>query len=125
MANAATTIVAVLAVHAHQDLANTACFSALRNPKHDRIDQVLLVLTVMLSTLAAVNAILITHATASENRHSSALIRALGATADRTGAALSLAVLIPALPGVLLGVPAGPGLVSAAGHGSTTTVPPA
>ena len=45
-----------------------------------RVDQVLLIPTVMLATLAAVNAIFITWATALDARHSSALARALGAT---------------------------------------------
>jgi putative ABC transport system permease protein len=119
------TIVAVLAVHAHAAQQQVSGLSALANPRNQRIDQVLLMLTVTLAVLAAVNAIFITQATAADARHSSALARALGATADQVAAALSLAQLIPALPAVLLGIPAGIGLVKAVSHGGTTTVPPA
>jgi len=126
----ATAIVAVLTVHAHQaqvgaDDGPSSRLSALANPRYERIDQVLLVLTVMLAVLAAVNALFITQATAVEARHSTALARALGATTDQLAAALCAAQLIPAVPGVLLGIPAGIGLVRAVAHGETTTVPPA
>jgi putative ABC transport system permease protein len=119
------TIVAVLSVHANAAQHQVAGLSALVNPRYQRIDQVLLVLTVTLATLAAVNAVFITQATAADARHSSALARALGATADQIAAALSLAQLIPALPAVLLGIPAGIALVKAVSHGGSTTVPPA
>jgi putative ABC transport system permease protein len=120
-----TTIVAVLTVHAHAAQQHVAGLSALANPRNHRVDQVLLVLTVTLVALAAVNAIFITLAMAAEARHSSALARALGATADQLAISLSLAQLIPALPAVLLGIPAGIALVKAVSHGGTTTVPPA
>ena len=117
-------------MHAHQaqvgaDDGPSSRLSALANPRYGRIDQVLLVLTVMLAVLAAVNALFITQATAVEARHSTALARALGATTDQLAAALCAAQLIPAVPGVLLGIPAGIGLVRAVAHGETTTVPPA
>jgi putative ABC transport system permease protein len=125
----ATTIVAVLTVHAHQALVevggSASRLSALANPRYERIDQVLLVLTVMLVVLAAVNALFITQVTAVDARHSGGLVRALGATNEQFAAALSAAQLIPAVPGVLLGIPAGIGLVGAVAHGGTTTVPPA
>jgi putative ABC transport system permease protein len=119
------TIVAVLSVHANAAQQHVAGLSALANPRYQRIDQVLLVLTVTLATLAAVNAVFITQATAADARHSSALARALGATTDQIAGALSLAQLIPALPAVLLGIPAGIALVKAVSHGGSTTVPPA
>jgi len=121
----ATTIVALLTVHAHQAQQKVAGFSALANPRQERVDQVLLVLTVTLAALAAVNAVFVTQATAADARHSSALARALGATADQLAAALCLAQLIPAVPAVLLGIPAGIALVESVSHGGTTTVPPA
>jgi len=121
----ATTIVAVLTVHAHQARGRLSGFSALSNPRQERVDQVLLVLTVMLIALAAVNAIFITQATVLEARRSTALARALGATPRQVTAALSVAQLIPALPAVLLGVPAGIALVRSVSHGGATTVPPA
>jgi putative ABC transport system permease protein len=65
---------------------------------------VLLVWTVILLSLAAVNAIVITWATVLDNRHSSALARALGATPHEVSAALAAAQVLPALVGAILGV---------------------
>jgi ABC-type lipoprotein release transport system permease subunit len=66
--------------------------------------QVLLVVMVILLSLAAVNAIFITWATVLDNRHSSALARALGATPREVSAALAAAQVFPALGGAVLGV---------------------
>jgi ABC-type lipoprotein release transport system permease subunit len=66
--------------------------------------RVLLIVTVMLLSLAAVNAIFITWATVLDNRHSSALARALGATPGEVSAALAAAQVLPALVGAVLGV---------------------
>jgi ABC-type lipoprotein release transport system permease subunit len=66
--------------------------------------QVLLVVLVILLSLAAVNAIFITWATVLDNRQSSALARALGATPREVSAALAAAQVLPALVGALLGV---------------------
>ena len=66
--------------------------------------QVLLVVMVILLSLAAVNAIFITWATVLDNRHSSALARALGATPRDVSAALAAAQVLPALVGAILGV---------------------
>src|SRR5262249_40438610 len=65
---------------------------------------VLLTWSVILLCLAAVNAIVITWATALDNRHSSALARALGATPREMTAALSAAQVLPALAGAALGI---------------------
>ncbi len=65
--------------------------------------QVLLVVMVILLSLAAVNAIFITWATVLDNRHSSALARALGATPREVSAALAAAQVLPALAGAILG----------------------
>jgi putative ABC transport system permease protein len=65
---------------------------------------VLLVWTVILLCLAAVNAIVITWATVLDNRHSSALVRALGATPRDVSAALAAAQVLPALVGAISGV---------------------
>jgi putative ABC transport system permease protein len=43
----------------------------------------------------------------------------------QVAAALSMAQLIPALPGAILGIPAGIALVVAVSHGATLTIPPA
>jgi ABC-type lipoprotein release transport system permease subunit len=66
--------------------------------------QVLLVMMVTLLSLAAVNAIFITWATVLDNRHSSALARALDATPREVSAALAAAQVLPALVGAILGV---------------------
>ena len=66
--------------------------------------QVLLVVMVILVSLAAVNAIFITWATVLDNRHSSALARALGATPRQVSSALAAAQVLPALVGAILGV---------------------
>src|SRR5262249_33511059 len=70
----------------------------------EQLRRVLLVWMVMLLCLAAVNAIVITWATVLDNRHSSALARALGATPGEVGAALAAAQVLPALAGAIMGV---------------------
>jgi ABC-type lipoprotein release transport system permease subunit len=66
--------------------------------------QVLLVVMVILLSLAAVNAIFITWATVLDNRHSSALARALGATPREVSSAMAAAQVLPALVGAILGI---------------------
>jgi ABC-type lipoprotein release transport system permease subunit len=66
--------------------------------------RVLLVWMVILLTLSAVNAIVITWATVLDNRHASALARALGATPGEVSAALAATQVLPALVGAILGV---------------------
>jgi putative ABC transport system permease protein len=120
-----TLIVAVLTVQAHAAAVQQASggFSVLPNPRYESVDRVLLVISVVMITLAAVNAIFVTWATALDARKSSALARALGATPGQVSMGLSVAQVAPTLPGVALGVPAGIGLVAAVGHGQTLTVP--
>ncbi|MFI6927726.1 FtsX-like permease family protein [Nonomuraea spiralis] len=65
---------------------------------------VLLVWTVILLSLAAVNAIVVTWATVLDNRHASALARALGATPQEVTVALATAQVLPALLGAVMGV---------------------
>jgi ABC-type lipoprotein release transport system permease subunit len=92
--------------------------------------QVLLVVMVILLCLAAVNAIFITWATVLDNRHSSALARALGATPRQVGAALAAAQVLPALAGAILGAfPGGFALFHAitaitGGDSDRATLPP-
>jgi ABC-type antimicrobial peptide transport system permease subunit len=92
--------------------------------------QVLLVVMVILLSLAAVNAIFITWATVLDNRHSSALARALGATPGEVSAALAAAQVLPALVGAILGAfPGGFALFHAinaitGGDSSRATLPP-
>jgi len=90
-------------------------------------EQVLLVLTVTLLTLAALNAIVTAWSTMLDTRHPAALARALGATPRDVAAGLTAAQLLPAVPGTLFGIPLGIGLFAAAnGAGAAaTTIPPA
>jgi hypothetical protein len=69
---------------------------------------VLLVITVTLVALAAVNAVFVTWATALDAKHSSALARALGATPRQVSSGLSVAQVLPALAGAALGHPRRP-----------------
>ena len=112
-------IVAALAAHA--DLVDGS--SATDPTQTDRLNQVLLVITITLVALAAVNAIFITWATALDARHSSALARALGATPQQVSAGLSAAQVLPALAGAILGIPGGIGLIAAVDPDSTTLPP--
>jgi putative ABC transport system permease protein len=73
-------------------------------PQLEVLRHVLLVWTVILLTLAAVNAVVITWATVLDNRHTSALARALGATPQDVTIALAAAQVLPTLVGAVLGV---------------------
>ena len=115
-------IVTVLIAHASITLGVS---SGLDNPKTDRLDQVMLVITIMLVALAAVNAIFITWATVLDARRSSALARALGATPRQVTAGLSAAQALPALAGAIAGIPAGIELYASVRNGGAITNPPA
>jgi putative ABC transport system permease protein len=127
-ANVAVTmagVVAVLTFHATAGQKLNGAGSGLANPVYNRDEQVLLVLTVMLIALAALNAIVTAWTTMLDTRHPAALARALGATPRNVAAGLTAAQLLPALPGTLLGIPLGIGLFAAADHGGLITIPPA
>jgi len=108
----------VAALGAHAEL-----LEGSSNVRAERLNQVLLVLTITLVTLAAVNATFITWATALDARRSSALARALGATPDQVSAGLSAAQVLPAIVGAVIGIPAGLALLAAVDPDSTTTPP--
>jgi ABC-type lipoprotein release transport system permease subunit len=93
------------------------------DPEIDRANQVLLVITVILVALAAINALFITWATVLDARHSSALARALGATPSQVGAGLSAAQILPALVGASLGIPGGLALFSTLSNDEAATPP--
>jgi putative ABC transport system permease protein len=109
-------LVAVLRLHA------TSTGSSLG----PRVTQATTIISVMLIVLAAVNAVFIAWTTALDARHPAAIARAIGATPEQITTGLSLAQLVPALAGALLGIPGGIGIYDAAkGSGVTTTVPSA
>ena len=118
-------VVAVLTFHATAGQKINGGGSGLSDPVLNRDEQVLLVLTIMLLTLAALNAIVTAWSTMLDTRHPAALARALGATPRTVAAGLTAAQLLPAVPGALLGIPLGIGLFAAADHGGLIIVPPA
>ena len=85
-ANVAVTmagVVAVLTFHATAGQKINGGGSGLSDPVYNRDEQVLLVLTIMLLTLAALNAIVTAWTTMLDTRHPAALARALGRDAAR------------------------------------------
>ena len=116
-----TGIVAILASHAHTPIANLT----ISNLKLDRFNELTAIITVMLVILAAVNTTFIGWATAADGRFSSALERALGATAGQVTAGLSMTALLPALPGAIIGIPLGIEVYHLLASGTPLAVPPA
>jgi putative ABC transport system permease protein len=121
----ATGIVATVAFHTtvHAKIARVS--GHLGNPVVQRDEQMLLVLTVMLVALTVLNAICAGWATVLDARHASALARALGATPRQVSAGIATAQTLPAVPGALLGVPLGIGLLTVAVRGGGVTIPSA
>jgi putative ABC transport system permease protein len=114
-------IVAALAARSHA----AAQTHGLPDPQTARLDQVLLVVSVVLVVLAVVDALIITWAATLDARRPLAIARAIGAGPEQAAAALSAAQLLPALAGTLLGIPGGIGLYAVAKKGaSTATVVP-
>jgi ABC-type lipoprotein release transport system permease subunit len=95
------------------------------NPVITRDTQMLVVITVVLVALAVLNAICTAWATVLDFRRSAALARALGASPRQVSAGVAWAQVLPAVPGVLLGIPLGIGLYKVANHGGMMTLPPA
>jgi putative ABC transport system permease protein len=116
-------VVAALTAHAQLNSHQPGPGSALNSFRADRLDHVLLLITITLVTLAAVNAIFITWATALDARRSSALARALGATPEQVSAGLSVAQVLPALAGAALGIPGGIALFAAVSDTDTIAPP--
>jgi ABC-type lipoprotein release transport system permease subunit len=116
-----TGIVAVLAARA--TIQQDALLVGGSDPEVDQANQVLLVITVTLVALAAVNALFVTWATALDARHSSALARALGATPQQVSSGLSAAQVLPAAVGAALGIAGGLALFAAV-SGDETANPP-
>jgi putative ABC transport system permease protein len=77
------------------------------NPVTRQVNQAVMVMTLALLVLAAVNAVLIAWAASIDARQPSALARALGATPRQVTAGLSAAQLFPAALAGVLGIPLG------------------
>ena len=121
-----TGIVAVMAAHHASDIISGRFdwFAGLADPDASRVSQVMAVLTVVLVTLACVNAIITGWATAVDTRQPSALSRALGGTARQVSVGLSIAQALAALPGAILGLPLGVLLFALANGAGQVSVPP-
>jgi putative ABC transport system permease protein len=120
-------VVAVMAGHHAYDVVvgRFDWFAGLSDPVTGRVSQVMAVLTVVLVALAAVNAVITGWATAVDARQPSALSRALGGTARQVSTGLSVAQVIPVLPGALVGIPLGVLLYALANGTGQVVVPPA
>jgi len=121
-----TGIVAVLAAHHAGDVSagRFDWFAGLSDPVSGRVSQVMALLTVVLVTLAAVNAVVTGWATALDARQSLAVARVLGGTPQQVSAGLSAAQVLPALPGSLVGIPLGIGLFAVTNGAGGVSVPP-
>jgi putative ABC transport system permease protein len=118
-------IVAALAFYVTASRKGATAANGLSNPVFDRDEQMLLVLTVVLLALTALNAICAAWTTVLDTRAASALARALGATPRQVSAGIATAQVIPAVPGALLGIPLGIGLYAVASGPGQVVVPPA
>jgi ABC-type antimicrobial peptide transport system permease subunit len=119
-----STIVTVLTAQAWLDAHQLHTSSGLEDPQDTRLRQVMLIITVVLVILAAINITFITWSTVIDSRRQLAVTRALGATPGQVSAALSTAQLLPAVVGVILGIPGGIGLYAAVSNNSGSTVTP-
>jgi putative ABC transport system permease protein len=95
----------------------------LVNPIQSGIREVLLVITVVLVILAAVNSIFVAWVTVLDARRPLAVARSLGATQRQVSAGVSVTQLVSALPGAVLGIPVGIGLVAATSRGGALPIP--
>jgi putative ABC transport system permease protein len=120
----ASGIVAVLAFHTSARLNIAGVPHGLGDPVLARDEQVLMAVTVVLFALAALNAICAAWATVLDTGRASALTRALGASPRQVTAGIAAAQVLPAVPGVLLGIPLGIGLFDVAAQGAGVVVPP-
>jgi hypothetical protein len=129
-ANVAVTVMGIVTVIAfHADVyskigaGSGMTAGGLSDPVINRDEQMLAVVTVMLVTLAALNAIFTTWATVLDARRSSALMRALGARTRQVSSGLVVAQVLSALPGAIVGIPLGIGLFTAAVNGGSLPPP--
>jgi predicted lysophospholipase L1 biosynthesis ABC-type transport system permease subunit len=120
-----TTVVAVLIYRATKGQSPPGVAVVAGAPSANPASQVIAVLTVVLIVLAAINAVFTAWATVLDGRYPAALARALGTTPRQLTAGLSASQLLPALPGAIVGVPAGIALYAAVNSGGELSLPPA
>ncbi|WP_049557364.1 ABC transporter permease [Nonomuraea sp. SBT364] len=97
--------------------------TALPNLRAENTGHLLIAVSALLIALAVVNIIAFTWTTAMEARPSLAVARALGATPGQVSAGLSIAQLLPCVPGALIGVPLGIGVFSVLSPGNAALAP--
>jgi putative ABC transport system permease protein len=96
---------------------------------YDKLRFVTYTFIAALLALALVNAVLVAWTTALDNARASSLFRALGATPRQVASGLTLASVLPALVAVVIGIPVGfavfTAAAAAAGDGQTSPTPTA
>ncbi|WP_346125167.1 FtsX-like permease family protein [Micromonospora coerulea] len=118
-----TTALAALLIGLAQDRQVKLGESELANPQSIRTVQAMLLVIVVLCVLALINAIVSTWTAVLDARHPPAVARTLGATPAQVTVGMAVAQLLPAIPGVALGVPAGIGLYLVATPGDPQYAP--
>lgn len=109
---AATTLMvtAILTWHTELDAAPDYRRFGPIEVRSDQTGQVLLAVTLALVALSTLNTVLLGWSTAVQARRALTIARTLGATPGQVVTALCTAQLLPAVPGVAAGIPAGLGL---------------
>lgn len=117
-------VVAVMYAQATLNSDQPGASTGLPDPNTQRLGQVMLALTILLTIMTMVNLIFVASTTAIDASTSLAVTRALGATPAQAAGGLAAAQIIPALLGVALGWPAGAGLFAALDSGRDSVMPP-
>ncbi len=109
---AATTIMVTALLTFHAELDATPAFKRFGpiEVRTDQTGQVLLAVTFALVALSTLNTVLLSWGTAVQARRALTITRTLGATPGQVVAAHCVTQLLPAVPGVAAGIPAGLGL---------------
>ncbi|MFD9944685.1 FtsX-like permease family protein [Nonomuraea sp. NPDC059023] len=97
--------------------------NALPNLRAENSGHLMIAVSALLIAMAVVNIIAFTWTTAMEARPSLAVARTLGATPGQVSAGLSIAQLLPCLPGAAVGVPLGIGVFSEFSPRNATLAP--
>jgi putative ABC transport system permease protein len=119
VAVAVTGTVAVLLANAHLNAEHAHVDGGLADPNTERLDHLMLALTVLLLTLAVLNIAFVATATALDAQTSLAVLQVLGCTPAGTLGSIATALAAPALLGTVVGLPAGLGLFAALQTDST------
>ncbi len=116
--------VAVLLANAHLNAEQTNIKGGLVDPDNQRLDHLMLALTVLLLTLAVLDVAFVATATALDARTSLAVMQALGTSPAATLGSIGTALAVPAAIGAAVGLPAGLVLFAGLQHSTTATTDP-